>query len=103
MNIVGFVFQDNMMFRQSIYDNIRMGMDKGKDDVMAAAKAARCHDFIMALPRGYDTLFGDRGVHLSGGEQQRIQLARVVLKDPPILVLDEATAFSDPENEHLIM
>ncbi|MCG8530640.1 MAG: ATP-binding cassette domain-containing protein, partial [Desulfovibrionales bacterium] len=70
---------------------------------VAAAKTARCHDFIMQLPQGYDTRFGDRGIHLSGGEQQRIQLARVILKDAPVLVLDEATAFSDPENEELIM
>jgi ATP-binding cassette subfamily B protein len=103
MEHVGFVFQDNMMFHQSIYDNILMGMDRTKEEVVAAAKAARCHDFIMALPDGYDTRFGGKGVHLSGGEQQRIQLARVVLKDAPVLVLDEATAFSDPENEHLIM
>ena len=103
METVGFVFQDNMMFHQSIYDNILMGMDKTKQKVTAAAKTARCHDFIMQLPHGYDTRFGDKGVHLSGGEQQRIQLARVILKDAPVLVLDEATAFSDPENEHLIM
>ncbi|UZJ40692.1 ABC transporter ATP-binding protein/permease [Prosthecochloris sp. SCSIO W1101] len=103
MKHVGFVFQDNMMFQQSILDNILMGMDKTKQEVVAAAKTARCHDFIMQLPDGYETLFGGKGVHLSGGEQQRIQLARVVLKDAPVLVLDEATAFSDPENEHLIM
>ncbi len=103
MQHVGFVFQDNMMFYQSIYQNILMGMDKTRDDVIDAAKVARCHDFIMKLPNGYDTHFGEKGIHLSGGEQQRIQLARVILKDPPVLVLDEATAFSDPENEHLIM
>ncbi|MCD4812344.1 ABC transporter ATP-binding protein/permease [bacterium] len=103
MQNVGFVFQDNMMFYQSIYDNILMGMDKTKDEVMAAAKKARCHEFIMKLPESYATHFGDKGVHLSGGEQQRIQLARVVLKNAPVLILDEATAFSDPENEHLIM
>lgn len=103
MEHVGFVFQDNMMFQQSIHDNILMGMDKTKEEVMAAARIARCHDFIMQLPDGYETRFGGKGVHLSGGEQQRIQLARVVLKDAPVLVLDEATAFSDPENEHVIM
>jgi ATP-binding cassette subfamily B protein len=100
---VGFVFQDNMMFQQSIHENILMGMDRSREQVMAAARTARCQDFIMRLPQGYDTRFGDKGVHLSGGEQQRIQLARVILKDPPILILDEATAFSDAENEHLIM
>lgn len=103
MKHVGFVFQDNMMFQQSIHDNILMGMDKTREEVMAAARTARCHDFIMQLPDGYDTRFGDKGIHLSGGEQQRIQLARVILKDAPVLILDEATAFSDPENEHLIM
>lgn len=103
MENVGFVFQDNMMFYQSFYDNILMGMDKTKEEVIAAAKVARCHDFIMQLPNGYDTHFGEKGIHLSGGEQQRIQLARVILKDAPVLILDEATAFSDPENEHLIM
>ena len=100
---IGFVFQDNMMFYQSIYNNITMGAKKNLREVIAAAKLAHCHDFILQLPNGYDTKFGDKGVHLSGGEQQRIQLARVALKDPKILILDEATAFSDPENEHLIM
>ena len=103
MDHVGFVFQDNMMFHQSIHDNILMGMKKTEQEVIAAAKTARCHDFIMQLPQGYKTRFGGKGVHLSGGEQQRIQLARAILKDAPVLVLDEATAFSDPENEHLIM
>ncbi|ACF13464.1 ABC transporter-related protein [Chloroherpeton thalassium ATCC 35110] len=103
MENVGFVFQDNMMFYQSIFDNIRMGAKKSLAEVIAAAKIARCHDFIMQLPNQYETRFGDKGVHLSGGEQQRIQLARVILKDAPVLILDEATAFSDPENEHLIM
>ena len=103
MENIGFVFQDNMMFHQCLYDNILMGMDKTREEVMTAAKTARCHDFIIELPKGYDTHFGSTGVHLSGGEQQRIQLARVILKDAPVLILDEATAFSDPENEHLIM
>ena len=103
MDAVGFVFQDSMMFYQSMADNIRMGARKSRKEIIEAAKIAHCHDFIMQLPRGYDTQFGDQGVHLSGGEQQRIQLARVVLKDPAIVILDEATAFSDPENEYLIM
>lgn len=103
MEKVGFVFQDSMMFYQSFYDNILMGSNKTKEEVIAASKTARCHDFIMQLPNGYNTHFGEKGIHLSGGEQQRIQLARVILKDAPVLILDEATAFSDPENEHLIM
>lgn len=70
--------------------------------MIAAAKAARCHDFIMALPDGYDTLIGEGGSTLSGGEKQRISIARAILKNAPIVILDEATASVDPENEHLI-
>ena len=102
MRQVSFVFQESFMFQQTMYENIRMGMDKTKDEVIAAAKAAQLHDFIMSLSQGYETCFGQSGVHLSGGEQQRFQLARAILKDAPILVLDEATAFADPENEHKI-
>ncbi len=96
---VSFVFQESFLFHDSIYENIRMGMDRTKAQVIQAAKAARCHDFIVELPVGYQTPFGGDGVYLSGGEKQRIQLARAILKDAPILILDEATAFSDPENE----
>lgn len=102
MQHISFVFQDSFMFQQSILENIRMGMDKSLPDIIVAAKAAQCHDFITRLPEGYQTIWGKDGVHLSGGEQQRIQLARAILKDAPILILDEATAFSDPENEYLI-
>lgn len=102
MRQVSFVFQESFMFQQTMYENIRMGMDKTQDEVIAAAKAAQLHDFIMSLSQGYETRFGQSGVHLSGGEQQRFQLARAILKDAPILVLDEATAFADPENEHKI-
>ena len=102
MQMVSFVFQDSFMFAQTMYENIRMGMNKTKEEVIAAAKAAQIHDFIMSLPKGYDTLFGQQGVHLSGGEQQRFQLARAILKNAPILILDEATAFADPENEYKI-
>ena len=70
--------------------------------MIAAAKAARCHEFIEQLPNGYQTVIGSTGVHLSGGERQRIAIARAIVKDAPIIVLDEATAFSDPENEYLI-
>lgn len=102
MQMVSFVFQDSFMFQQSMFENIRMGMSKTREEVIAAAKAAHIHDLIMSLPEGYDTLFGQSGVHLSGGEQQRFQLARAILKNAPILILDEATSFADPENEYKI-
>ncbi len=103
MEQVSFVFQDVFLFKQSVRDNIRMGNQSATDEqVVAAAKAAQCHDFIMKLPNGYHTVIGTRGVHLSGGEKQRIAIARAIVKDAPIVVLDEATAFADPENEHLI-
>ena len=103
MEQVSFVFQDVYLFKQSIRDNIRLGNQNASDEqIQAAAKAAQCHDFIMALPNGYDTVIGEQGIHLSGGEQQRIAIARAIVKDAPVIVLDEATAFADPENEHLI-
>lgn len=103
MEKVSFVFQDVFLFKQSILDNIRMGNQQATDQqVIAAAKAAQCHEFAERLPKGYDTVIGTRGVHLSGGERQRIAIARAIVKDSPIIVLDEATAFADPENEHLI-
>ena len=103
MDKVSFVFQDTFLFKQSIMDNIRMGNpDATEEQVIAAAKAARCHEFIEQLPNGYQTVIGSTGVHLSGGERQRIAIARAIVKDAPIIVLDEATAFSDPENEYLI-
>ena len=102
MQQVSFVFQDVFLFQQSVRDNIAMGNKHAtKVQIVAAAKAARCHEFIMKLPQGYDTVLGS-GVHLSGGEKQRIAIARAIVKDAPIVVLDEATAFTDPENEHLI-
>lgn len=103
MSKVSFVFQDVFLFKQSVIDNIRIGNLKASDkQIFEAAKAAQCNDFIEKLPNGYDTVIGTRGVHLSGGERQRIAIARAIVKDAPIVVLDEATAFSDPENEHLI-
>lgn len=102
MQMVSFVFQDSFMFQQSMYENIRMGMDRTRAEVEEAAKAAQLHEMLSNLPDGYDTLFGQSGVHLSGGEQQRFQLARAILKNAPILILDEATAFADPENEFRI-
>ena len=104
MNIVSFVFQDNMLFFDTIEENIRMGNKTAtKDNVIAAAKAAQCHDFIMQLEKGYDTLVGEGGTYLSGGEAQRVALARAILKDAPIILLDEATAYADPENEGKIL
>lgn len=100
---ISFVFQNTFLFKQSILDNIRIGRQEAtKEEVIEAAKAAQCHEFIMRLPNGYDTVIGTKGIHLSGGECQRIAIARAILKDAPILVLDEATAFSDSENEYLI-
>ncbi|MEW9122636.1 MAG: ABC transporter ATP-binding protein [Thermotaleaceae bacterium] len=103
MEKVSFVFQDVFLFKQSIIENIRIGNQRATDkEVMAAARAAQCHEFIEKLPNGYHTVIGTKGVHLSGGEKQRIAIARAIVKDAPIIVLDEATAFADPENEHLI-
>lgn len=103
MRHVSFVFQDIFLFKQSILDNIRMGNPQASEEqVVAAAKAAQCHNFISRLPKGYHTVVGTKGVHLSGGERQRIAIARAIIKNSPIIVLDEATAFSDPENEYLI-
>ncbi|MDR1089164.1 MAG: ABC transporter ATP-binding protein/permease [Coriobacteriales bacterium] len=103
MSIVGFVFQDVFLFKQSVADNILIGNRHAtREQVVAAAKAAQCHEFIEKLPQGYDTVIGSSGVHLSGGERQRVVIARAILKNAPILVLDEATAFADPENEQKI-
>ena len=99
MDTVAFVFQDTYIFAESIYDNIAMHRDVTCGDVERAAKAARCHDFIQALPEGYKTRVGDGGHKLSGGEAQRIAIARAMLKNSPIVVLDEAMAFADAENE----
>lgn len=104
MDNVAFVFQDNMLFFDTIEENIRMGnKDATFEDVTRAARAAQCHEFIESLPNGYQTLVGEGGTYLSGGETQRIALARVLLKDAPIILLDEATAFADPENEGKIL
>lgn len=100
---IGMVLQDNVLFSESIAVNIRMGNPYATDEeVIAAAKAANAHDFIMDLPHGYDTLVGERGVKLSGGQRQRIAIARVFLKDPPILIFDEATSALDLESEQMI-
>lgn len=100
---IGLVLQDTLLFSDSIKMNIAMGNPKASDEeIIAAAKAANAHDFIMGLPNGYDTTVGERGVKLSGGQKQRIAIARVFLKDPRILVLDEATSALDLESEALI-
>ena len=100
---ISMVFQNVYLFRDTIKNNIKFGRPDAVDEqIIAAAKAARCHDFIMALPDGYDTVIGEGGSSLSGGEKQRISIARAMLKDAPIVILDEATASIDPENEHLI-
>lgn len=100
---IGIVLQDNILFSDTVKQNILMGKpDATDEEVIAAAKAANAHDFIMSLPKGYDTQVGERGVKLSGGQKQRIAIARVFLKNPPILVLDEATSALDLESEALI-
>ena len=97
------VFQNVYLFRDTIANNIKCGKpDATKQEVIEAAKKACCYDFIMSLPDGFDTVIGDGGATLSGGEKQRISIARAMLKDAPIVILDEATASVDPENEHLI-
>lgn len=97
------VFQDIYLFNDTLEANIAFGTAGAThEQVVEAAKRARCHDFISALPNGYDTIVGEGGASLSGGERQRISIARALLKDAPIVVLDEATASIDPENEQLI-
>ena len=97
------VFQNVYLFHDTVQANLLFGKpDATEEEMIAAAKKARCHDFILALPNGYDTVLGEGGGTLSGGERQRISIARAILKDAPIIILDEATASIDPENEHLI-
>ena len=97
------VFQNVCLFHDTVRANLLFGKpDATEEEMIAAAKKARCHDFILALPNGYDTVIGEGGGTLSGGEKQRISIARAILKDAPIIILDEATASIDPENEHLI-
>merc|ERR1712003_224831 len=100
MKQISFVFQQPFLLRDTLYQNILLGNPSATDaQVEEAAKAAQAHDFIMELPQGYGTKAGDRGTRLSGGQRQRITIARAILQDTPIVVLDEATAFADPENE----
>ena len=100
MNTVSFVFQNSRLIKASILENVRMGKPYAtRQEVMRALENAQCTDIIEKLPNGIDTVIGTKGVYLSGGEQQRIAIARVMLKDSPIIILDEATAFADPDNE----
>ncbi|NEP63078.1 MAG: ABC transporter ATP-binding protein, partial [Symploca sp. SIO2G7] len=103
MSWVSFVFQDTFLLQDTVFNNIKIGRPQAtRKEVEAAAQAAQAHGFILDLPQGYDTLVGERGGQLSGGQRQRITIARAILQDNPIVVLDEATAFADPENEALI-
>lgn len=100
MKNFSFVFQRVYLFEDTIANNIRFGTPEASmETVIEAAKKARCHDFIMSLPDGYDTVIGEGGASLSGGEKQRISIARAIMKDSPVIILDEATANVDPENE----
>ena len=104
MQNFSFVFQNVYLFRDTVANNIRSGQpDAPMEKVTEAAKKARCHDFIMKLPQGYDTVIGEAGGSLSGGERQRLSIARAIMKDAPIIILDEATANVDPENEKELM
>ena len=100
MDTVSFVFQDSRLIKASILDNVRLGRPEAtREEVLAALRSAQCGDILEKLPQGVDTVIGARGVYLSGGEQQRIAIARVMLKNTPVIILDEATAFADPDNE----
>ena len=100
MNTVSFVFQDSMLLKTSILENVRMAKpDASREEILKALHDAQCDDILEKLPQGVDTVVGAKGVYLSGGEQQRISIARVMLKNSPVLILDEATAFADPDNE----
>ena len=103
MNRIAFVFQDSQLLKASILENVHASRpDATREQVVEALRSAQCDDILEKLPKGVDTVLGTKGVYLSGGEQQRIALARAILKDAPIVLLDEATAFADPENEHKI-
>ena len=100
---ISYVEQDNYLFDDTVMENIRMGRpDATDEEVTACAKASGCHEFITALEHGYQTVVGGAGGHLSGGERQRIAIARAMMKDAPIVILDEATAYTDPENEAVV-
>lgn len=102
MDTIAFVLQDTYLFSDTIFNNITMNCEYEREAVIAASKAAQCHDFIMRLGQGYDTRIGSDGIRLSGGEMQRLSIARAILKNAPVVILDEALAYSDAENENLI-
>ena len=103
MNQVSYVFQDSRLLKMSILDNVRMGRpDATDEEVMQALKDAQCMDIIEKFPYGVHTMIGSKGIYVSGGESQRLAIARAFLKNAPILILDEATAFADPDNERLV-
>ena len=103
MHIIGFVFQENTLFKESIFENIRYGKkDATREEVLAVLEKAECMDIIEKLPNGIDTVYGTKGTYLSGGEAQRLAIARALLQDAPVVVLDEATSFADAENEYKI-
>jgi ATP-binding cassette subfamily B protein IrtA len=103
MNQVSYVFQDSKLLKMSILENVRMGRpDAGDDEVMKALQAAQCMDIIEKFPDGVNTVIGSKGIYVSGGEVQRLSIARAFLKNAPVLILDEATAFADPDNERLV-
>jgi ATP-binding cassette subfamily B protein len=100
MDRISFVFQDSRLLKTSIFENVRMGRpDATREEVLEALHKAQCDDILAKLPDGIDTVIGTQGTYLSGGEQQRVAIARVMLKGTPIVILDEATAFADPDNE----
>ena len=100
MNTVSFVFQNSRLIKASILENVRMGKPEAtREEVLTVLHHAQCDDILEKLPQGVDTVIGTKSVYLSGGEQQRIAIARVMLKNAPIIILDEATAFADPDNE----
>ena len=104
LEYISMVFQNVYLFHDSVENNIRFGRPEAtREQVIAAAKRACCHDFILSLPDGYKTVIGEGGATLSGGEKQRISIARAILKDAPIIILDEATSSVDPENEQALL